>query len=292
MRDFVLSIADYSDASYFSSVFVKVDGVEKSGKTITTSTKTFEGYNFELEKDVDSTIDVMADLVSSGFGVNLTSGAELQLYFATSTTNYDIVGMDSGSAVTFTTSSIDEASEGLRTYQVANSYPTFDYTGSDATLVAGTRNLYSFEVIANDDDVYLRDISFQVQVEESTTTTSDLQVGSFELLKNGSSVGTATTTGGNSTVGESAVSETATTTISITNVSEYTIGLGETATFILRGSVSGVASDDANSISVSMDNSDEDGTYNTDREYVKNVTRLCDWCDYAADGTCDKNKKK
>jgi len=32
----------------------------------------------------------------------------------------------------------------------------------------------------------------------------------------------------------------------------------------------------------------EDGTFNLDRTYLKNPTKLCDWCDHSTNGNCDK----
>lgn len=283
MRDFVASIASSTEAKYFDRVKAFVDGSQVSSKVITNATRLFEDVNVDMTKDEDTTFDFKASLVDNF--TNLDSGAELELYFATSTDNYDIVGLDSGQSVTFTTSSIDEASEGLRTYQVANSYPSFNFTGSDATLSAGTKNLYKFEVAANNDDVELRELTFDVQVsEQSSSSAGDLQVGSFELLKNGSVVGSATTSDSdsNGTIGDNGAdgsSETATTTITLSNVSDYTIGSGDTATFTLRGDVDGVGSDDANSISVNLDNSDEDASFSASDAYSASHAGTTIWSD-------------
>jgi hypothetical protein len=264
LRDLGVDLGS-NQAAYFQNIKVYVDGSQAKSGTMSGQTKTFDDINIDFAKDDDTQVQLYADLVNSGFGTNLTSGAELQLYLTTTQGTYDAVGLDSGTAVAVTTTSLDDS---VRTFLIANSYPTLTHTGSNGTLIAGVTDLYNFTVTANSHgDVDLRRLSFDVTASEGTTTT-DLQVASFELLRGNTVVASESAT----TIGDSVTSETGEIAMNITNSSYYRIAAGQTVTFKLRGNVTNVSDSDANSVTVRISNDDESGTFqkevNTDGDFA------------------------
>ncbi len=277
IKDIVLSVDSADNSPYFQNIQIwKKNDKKYAESVITGSTRKFENLDLILQKDKDSIVELRADLVdkNAGFGTQLESGQLLKFYIPTSTTGFDIRGVDSDISVTFPTSSISNP----RTYQVAAGYPKFTVETPSSNNLAGTNN-YTFKVKAQGGEVHLRKISFKVEtLEASTTGDGDFYVSNFVLKRGTTQIATASTSA-STTIGSSTITETGIVEFFIDEPSHYSISEGSEVTFTVTFSASNYSgSNDSETVKIIISNEDETGSYDKGND-LNDVSGRLIWSD-------------
>lgn len=195
-----------------------------------------------IPKDSYKLLTMKVDLptlnAQAGLGNNPKPGALVKVdYDGNDSTGTQASGIDSGTTISPVASASDTSSAGVRVFK---SYPIFTYstTGGNGALQNGTNDVLVLNVQANSSgDIQLRQLIFSI-----ATTTVSFTAPTFS--------------GPNGNVNSTAITLTSSLLTvlfdSTTNTSDKTIAAGQTKTYTLRGTISGLTGSVSGSIGVAL----------------------------------------
>jgi hypothetical protein len=206
-----------------------------SGTSNATSTLTTQ---LSLTKDQDTVITVKGDLADIGVSQLGVEGDVVKVDIDTNGTNTQGTGANSSGTISATGST---SVAGVRVY---NSFPTFSYSTTGATLTNGANDLLTLTVMADAKGaVTLNKLTFTV-----STTTVLLTAPTFS----GPNGNVSSSTNVIMTPTASNPSSIIVYFDSSSNTQDATISAGQTKTYVLRGTVSGLTGSNSGSVSVAL----------------------------------------